>query len=379
MPSRLPGPVLEGQQQGVEVRLLVGPLQGVGHRRRQGHDARVVLRHAARVHEGDARDGGAGGVQERRLEGEVPLGVGRAGHRHVELQGGVAVPRVEVGHHPEVRDVDGVGRPEHHVAEDPGQPPEVLGLEVGAVGEAIHLDGEEVLPRPDGVRDVELGGPAAVLAVADLLTVHPEVEAGGDTLEGDPDAAALPGGRHLEAVPVGAHVVLVVRHAGRRAPAPGVADVHVERRRVAVLLDVRRDRDRVPRGVVEGGLEERLGARLRVGREAELPPAVQEKVVGRLRAVEPARGRLVGEGVDGGVGVELVEAQDLRVLPVGELGGPARRGMERVARQQGGRKDREDEASGEAGGGGHGAVSLSDPRPPGQESRAPGATGRCPA
>ena len=242
----LPGAVLQGEEEGVEVRLLVRPLQRVRHLRFDRHLRRLAGGDPAGLGHG-AQDGPPGRVEEGRLERERLLRGGRAADRHVHLQRGVAVLRVEVGRHAEVVDAQRARGPEDDVAEDARHPPEVLALEVRPVREAVHLGGQQVLAGLHEVGEVELGRAAAVLAVADLLPVHPEVEARGDAVERDPHAAAAPVGGHVEAVAVRADVVELVRDARRRAPAPGVADVDVDRGRVAVLLDVRRAPGSCPR------------------------------------------------------------------------------------------------------------------------------------
>ena len=212
--------VLQGEKERVEVRLLVGPLPRVRDQGLQGDGGGLAGGGPTGLREG-GEDGLARRVEERGLDREALLGGGGVADRHGQPEGGVLVLRVQVGDHAEVLDMQGLGGPEDHVAEDPAQAPEVLALQVGPVGEAVDLDREEVLARLHGVGDVELRGPAAVLAVADLLPVDPEVEAGGDALERDPHAPPLPRGRHLEAVAVRADVVQVVRARTAARSLPG--------------------------------------------------------------------------------------------------------------------------------------------------------------
>ena len=101
------------------------------------------------------------------------------------LQRRVLVLRIQVGLDEEVADVYLRRAPEGDVAEDAAETPHVLVFQVAAGAVAIDLDGHQVLARLHVLGDVELGGVAAVDAVADLLAVDPEEEGGIDAVEGD--------------------------------------------------------------------------------------------------------------------------------------------------------------------------------------------------
>ena len=105
-----------------------------------------------------------------------------------DLHRGILILRIEVGADAEIADVHLGRAPERDVAEDAAQPPHVLILQVAARAVAIDLDGDEVLARLEVLREVELGGVAAVDAVADFLAVEPEEERGIHAIEGHEDA-----------------------------------------------------------------------------------------------------------------------------------------------------------------------------------------------
>ena len=75
------------------------------------------------------------------------------------------------------------GGPEKYVAKDAAQPPEILIFEIAAITVAIDFDGQCVLAVLEILGDVEGGGSAAILAVANFLAVDPHIECGIDAVE----------------------------------------------------------------------------------------------------------------------------------------------------------------------------------------------------
>ena len=211
-------------------------------------------------------------------------------------------------------------REQNDVAKDAAQPPEVLALQVAAVAVAVHLGRDEVAARPDEPGDVELGRRPAVLAVADALAVHPEVERRRHPREVDEDLAPLPRGRKVECSTVGADRVVVGRYVGR-VGFERVALVDVEGLPVALPLHRSGHRDVAPRCIVEIGTEERERPVGRPRRPLELPSAVQRQDVRRLFRAKPEGLVARREGHEGGVRPLGVDARDARVLPV--VGGDA--------------------------------------------------------
>ncbi len=189
-------------------------------------------------------------------------------------------------------------------AEDAGQPPLVLVLDVARGRPLVDADGQHVRARPQRVGDVELLHQAAALADADLHAVQPDAVERLDAVEADqrpgPPTVVDPAGR-LERAPVVAGRV-VVGHV-RRVEREGVLHVGVRRgavaalaRGVAVQDPVRRDRQGVPGPVVVRRVGE---ARIEAdggGRPPEPPVAVEAERRGvgldpGPRAAPPAAAR----------------------------------------------------------------------------------------
>ena len=311
------GAVLEGEEQGVEVGLLVRPLRRDPRRGlRATRWSRPPGATRPRVMSVNAA-ARPSAIEQRGLQGERTCSSRDAFPTSTLTPSRASlVVGVEIRHHREVPDVERLDRPQGHVAVDPGEAPEVLALEVRAVRVPVHLHREQVLPGSDELGDVELGRGPALLAVADLPPVDPEIEGRGDAFEGDHHPAAPPELGHLEAVTVRADRVLVVGDAGGCAPAPGVADVHVDRHPVALDLHVRGHGYLDPARVVESRLMEVQRPRVGVGRPLELPPPVEPPVPGRFPRVQRSRLRGARIGNDEGVRGLLVDPHDPRVLPV---------------------------------------------------------------
>ena len=205
------------------------------------------------------------GVVEARVLGAPGDGGGGDGlpRRGVDAELGDDDARGDVGVDAEGSVVRGVHehvadgrREQRHRAEDPGQPPHVLVLQVAALGELAHAHREHVLAvAAQGLGDVELVAEPAAGRLAQLDAVEPRAQVGVDAVEAQDGAAGRPSGRELEA---GAVVPGRVRVRDvRRVDRERVRDVRVRGRAVAVQLPVRRDREPVPAAVVERGVGER--------------------------------------------------------------------------------------------------------------------------
>lgn len=225
-------------------------------------------------------------VGVRHLGGEAefgardPDGVGLRGARHLESEGAVPGRGITVGVHPDV--VEAGVRPvqEGHLAEETGQPPLVLVLDVRHRRPLMHAHDKDVLPRPNVGGHVEFLPQPTAAHDADLVAVEPHPAERLQAVEPQPDAAgAEPPRGQVEATPVVAGRVgvrdvgwverereLHVR-VGRTPPAP-----------VAPQHPVGRDVDDIPVGVVVGGVGRR-GVRLCGTRvQAEAPVAAQVEV-----------------------------------------------------------------------------------------------------
>ena len=196
----------------------------------------------------------------------------------------------------------------------------------------VDLDGEGVVAGFEKLGDVELGGGAGVLGVADFLAVDPEVEGGVDAFEGEEGVAAVPIFGDGEVATVGADLIAIFLGEGEVVPLgnahdagrvffEGIGDVGVVGGAVAVHLPVGGHGDVIPGGDIVVGFEEVDGAVVGVADVVEFPDPVEDAAEGGLEAF-PGEGRLAGgEGHLGGVGGLLVDAKDGFVFPIGLSGG----------------------------------------------------------
>ncbi len=310
----------ERDQQRVEIGILRRPLS----RRRSGHRQIEVplpgvregwLIRNTRNALGDALLLGV--IQRRRHL--VPIrrdAIGIGGHVDPNLEVGIAVVGVKLGPNPDVAQVDRRRGVQVDVAVDAAEPPEVLILQVAAVGPAVDPHGERVLTGPQIGRQVELRREPAVLAVADLLAVHPEIEGGIDAVEDDEDPATGPPRGDGEGGAIAAHGVVILGHLGHVVWGKGILDVCVHRRPVALQLPVGGHGDRVPTTGVEVIGIEAIRRRRRVGRPGEGPVTVKQSEESRSVPVATQRGRRVLIRHQRCVGRRLVPTYNLRVLPI---------------------------------------------------------------
>ena len=238
------------------------------------------------------------------IEAECPRSLHLAGHDRVplgvqqlepdlhpaaaqpDLQGGVGIFGVEVREHPHVLNPLLLPGIQPAVPSDSGVPEEVLVFEIGPVAPAEDLEADEVLfSRLEPAGDVELGLELAILAVAGIPAVHPEIHVRGDGPEKRDYVLALPVRGNLDDPAVAAHMVVLHWNQGRIVPVlvpPGVAYVHVYRVAVAVELPDARNRNLVPEAVVVAGFEEIGRPVVGVPDPCELPFAVEAQEVRRL-------------------------------------------------------------------------------------------------
>ena len=206
---------------------------------------------------------------------------GRAAGLHPEDAGAVA--GVVVGVHEEVPDRAVRLVDQGHAAEDAGQPPHVLVLQVGPGRPLMHADRDHVVFRPNEAGDIELPDQPAALAVAYGRAVDEHGEARVHPVEADDGRpAGVPVRRQREAPPVLPRRVAVGDV--RRVDREGIGHVGVRRGAVAGRageagqLPARGHRDVVEPAVVEvRGLESR-GQVARVRAVAELPGPVEAEL-----------------------------------------------------------------------------------------------------
>ncbi|MFM1944244.1 MAG: hypothetical protein RI897_3226 [Verrucomicrobiota bacterium] len=79
------------------------------------------------------------------------------------------------------------------IAMDTAEAPFILVFEVGGVGEAVDLDGDEVGAGLEVGGEVEFCGGFAVLGGADEVSVEVEFEVGFDAIEDHVSGAIVPG------------------------------------------------------------------------------------------------------------------------------------------------------------------------------------------
>jgi len=209
------------------------------------------------------RPGLDGGQRHGLARGRVhpQLGHGEAGGDvGVDPQGAGAGPVVVAGVHEPV--LDPARRPgqQPDLAEDPGQPPHVLVLQVAGRRPLVDPHGQEVVPARgrQGLGGVELDRQAAAAGGAQLPAVAPHPEPGVDPLEPQHAPLGLPALGQPEAHPVVAGRVLAGD--ARRVDRERVGDVGVGGGAVAVQLPVGRHRQLVPAAVVEAGVGEAVVA-----------------------------------------------------------------------------------------------------------------------
>ncbi|KJL45544.1 hypothetical protein RS81_00163 [Microbacterium terrae] len=235
----------------------------------------------------------------RRVDGELVdhdarrrAAVGRDGGIEHSLRGGGVV----VGHEEHVVDPAGRAAEEGDAAEDAGQPPHVLVLEIGGIAELRHAHREAVGPGDERARHIELVGEAAAACGAEQGVVQPDLGRRLDAVEAE-DAASVGeyGSRCGELEPVVADGTRVRRE--RRVYRERHLHIRVRRSAVALQIPVARDDDRAPAGRVGGAPVSGCAAQRR--RDAERPPSV-ERLCGRIRAQTRAGREGAGAGKSGG-------------------------------------------------------------------------------
>ena len=242
------------------------------------------------------------GLPERvaDLEFQFPDALADLGHdRQVAVHGPVHMDILQAVHLPGI---------DLHAAGDAAQAPEILILQVGPVAPAEDLQGQEVLPRMDILRNVETGLQLAVLAVADLLPVDPDADVRGRGADVQADLPSDPAAVHGESATVLAGII-VLRGRDRRIvlvmAAPGIADVDIQRIAKAVEFPVAGNGNRAPLAVVIVRRLETAEAAVDGLVEMELPRTVQAQ-------------RLLLVRHEGCAHRHPVDFEDIRILPVGK-------------------------------------------------------------
>ena len=147
------------------------------------------------------------------------------GTKHPGFDGHITHPGLVVGVDPQVFDGAGNEAAQAHRAEDAGQPPLVLILEVGAGAELVHAHGDRIDAGAHDLGHVELVGEARAARHADPRAVHPHGGLAFDAVEAQANVATLPVGGELEGATVVADRIVVGREG--RVNREGEVDVRV--------------------------------------------------------------------------------------------------------------------------------------------------------
>ena len=147
------------------------------------------------------------------------------GAKHPGFDGRITHPGLVVSVDPQVFDGAGSEAAQAHRAEDAGQPPLILILEVGAGAELVHAHGDRIGAGAHGIGHVELVGEARAAGHADPRAVHPHGGLAFDAVETQAHVAALPVGWEVEGAAVVADGVVLGREG--RVDREGEVDVRV--------------------------------------------------------------------------------------------------------------------------------------------------------
>ena len=169
-------------------------------------------------------------------------------------------------------------RIEIDIPEDPGEAEEILVLAPGSGGKPEYSHRQPVFSLRQHFCQIKLRRVKAVLAVADILSVHPQGKAALHPLEGNKDSLILPGLRHRKVQNIIRYGIILLRYfAGLHVlPAvPGILGIHILGAPIPLELDMRRHPDPVPARRIKISSEKVLRRRFRIHGIMEFPNAVQ--------------------------------------------------------------------------------------------------------
>ena len=142
---------------------------------------------------------------------QVTAEAGLIGTTHPSLDGRVTNPGLVVGVDPQILDRPGCEVTQAHRAEDAGQPPLILILEVGTRAELVDTHGDPVNAGAHGLGHVEFVGQTGAAGHANPRAVDPHADLTLDAVEAQGDDTTLPVCRKLEGATVVAHRVVLGR------------------------------------------------------------------------------------------------------------------------------------------------------------------------
>ncbi len=160
--------------------------------------------------------------------------IGNPGANH---KSSIPVLVVKVGSNEEITYVDLWRSEEVDVSVDTAEPPHVLVFKITSVGPAVDFDGECIFTCLEVLGDIEFPWCHAVLAVANLKAVDPDVEGAFNSVEVKENLAVFPFPGEGELSSVGADRIVAMRDVGR-IRREGIRDIEVNGDSIAVHLPV---------------------------------------------------------------------------------------------------------------------------------------------
>ncbi len=240
-----------------------------------------------------------------------------------DLQGNlettIPIAGIQLGGHPDIHQMAERFVQQADGAEDPRQPPHILIFQIGAVGPAQHQHRQPVATALQIRSQIEFGGQAAVLGVADPATVAKKVEGTANPVKDDPALAACqPAGGQIELAGVATGGILC-RHA-RWITGKGVLDIGVDgaigerpRSRIGgIQLPVARHCNGA--SIHQILRQPTLGHQFGSGKEGEAPLAIEQETGGRGQITPGIRFAAPAE--HGGMGCQPVYRRNSLSLPI---------------------------------------------------------------
>jgi hypothetical protein len=160
------------------------------------------------------------------------------------------------------------------VSVDTAEPPHVLVFKITSVGPAVDFYGECIFVCLEVLGDIEFGWCHAVLAIANLSVVDPDVEGAFNTVEVKKNLAVFPLVADSELSSVGTYRIVVMRYM-RRIWREGVWNIKVDWSSIAVHLPVGGDGYFLPVANIVFALVEIDGSVSGLTDPMELPVAIE--------------------------------------------------------------------------------------------------------
>ena len=259
----------QNEPQGIQIRVLCAPQLGFFYRQGDGERLCASL-HGLRFGHGHTR-------RIQQLGGELGFGALILGHLHLSIYHRLGEMLAELGADIHILHMSPGQCGEGHIPDDAAETPEVLILQPCTGSKTDHLHHQQVFALTQGIGDIEPGGGEAILAIADELAVHPAVQHGLHTMEGEHHPLASPVLRQNKGAGIAAGGVLggKLRRGKPLVAIPRILYIHILRRAVALQLNMPGHLDLTPAGTVKIRQPEVIGAIGRVFGVEKLPVAIQ--------------------------------------------------------------------------------------------------------